>query len=85
MSDIDFIIPWVDGSDPEWLSSYNRYAPAEKRISHADAEPRLGIAAVLVPRSGEIHAMGAQDTLRYLRTTAGLAEPECTETELRKA
>ena len=38
MSDIDFIIPWVDGSDPEWLSSYNRYAPAEKRISHADAE-----------------------------------------------
>ena len=37
MSDIDFIIPWVDGSDPEWLSSYNRYAPAEKRISHADA------------------------------------------------
>lgn len=38
MSDIDFIIPWVDGSDPNWLNSYNQFAPAEKRISHADAE-----------------------------------------------
>ena len=38
MSDIDFVIPWVDGSDAEWLSNYNQYVPAEKRISHADAK-----------------------------------------------
>lgn len=26
--DIDFVIPWVDGSDLEWIKSFNKYAPA---------------------------------------------------------
>ena len=30
--DIDFVIPWVDGSDPEWIDEFNRYCPADKRI-----------------------------------------------------
>lgn len=37
---IDFIIPWVDGSDPEWLSEFNKYAPesSRKNISDSRAE-----------------------------------------------
>lgn len=30
--DIDFIIPWVDGSDPKWITEFNKYAPKQKRI-----------------------------------------------------
>jgi hypothetical protein len=29
--DIDFIVTWVDGSDPEWIKLYNRYAPEDKQ------------------------------------------------------
>lgn len=29
--DIDFVIPWVDGSDPEWIKLFNQYAPESKR------------------------------------------------------
>lgn len=28
---IDFVVPWVDGSDPEWIEQYNKYVPEEKR------------------------------------------------------
>lgn len=31
--DIDFVLPWVDGSDPKWIESFNKYAPPEKRKS----------------------------------------------------
>ncbi len=31
--DIDFVIPWVDGSDPEWIKEFNKYCPAEKKKS----------------------------------------------------
>lgn len=27
-SPIDFVIPWVDGSDPEWIKEKNRYLPS---------------------------------------------------------
>ena len=30
---IDFVIPWVDGSDPEWIESFNKYAPPEMKKS----------------------------------------------------
>ncbi len=31
MSDkIDFVVTWVDGSDPEWLKEKNKYLPVEK-------------------------------------------------------
>ena len=30
--DIDFVIPWVDGSDPDWLAEFNRYAPSDKTL-----------------------------------------------------
>ena len=28
---IDFVVPWVDSNDPEWIKSYNHYRP-EKPI-----------------------------------------------------
>lgn len=31
--EIDFIIPWVDGSDAEWIKRFNQYAPREKQKS----------------------------------------------------
>jgi hypothetical protein len=30
---IDFVIPWVDGSDPEWLKLFNQYAPVKKSVA----------------------------------------------------
>ena len=30
--DIDFVIPWVDGSDSKWIFEFNKYAPKEKQI-----------------------------------------------------
>lgn len=38
MNGIDFIIPWVDGSDKEWQKSFNRYAPKNSQIDDARAE-----------------------------------------------
>ncbi len=35
---IDFIIPWVDGSDPEWIKEYNKYCPVDKRIIDSSNE-----------------------------------------------
>ena len=29
---IDFVIPWVDGSDPKWIEEYNRYITKDKAI-----------------------------------------------------
>lgn len=37
---IDFVIPWVDGSDPEWISEFNKYAPKEKRRETDSSEQR---------------------------------------------
>lgn len=31
---IDLILPWVDGSDPEWLSELNKYAQEEVEAKH---------------------------------------------------
>jgi len=31
--DIDFVILWVDGSDPEWIEEFNKYSPKKKDIS----------------------------------------------------
>lgn len=31
--DIDFVVPWVDGSDPAWISEFNKYCPKEKMKS----------------------------------------------------
>lgn len=28
---IDFVIPWVDGSDENWIKLFNKYAPPEKK------------------------------------------------------
>ena len=33
--DIDFVIPWVDGSDPAWIEEFNKYCPEDKRIIDA--------------------------------------------------
>ena len=37
---IDFVIPWVDGSDPEWRAEKKRYLPPEKQLSVDDSEER---------------------------------------------
>lgn len=37
---IDFVIPWVDGSDPEWIAEFNKYAPKEKRPETDASEQR---------------------------------------------
>ena len=37
---IDFVIPWVNGSDPEWIKEFNKYAPSEKQISLDASEER---------------------------------------------
>jgi hypothetical protein len=31
--DIDFVVPWVNGSDPLWIEKFNKYAPDEKKIT----------------------------------------------------
>ncbi|MDA3057750.1 stealth family protein [Campylobacter sp. VBCF_05 NA6] len=29
---IDFVIPWVDGSDPEWIKEFNKHCPKNRQI-----------------------------------------------------
>jgi hypothetical protein len=31
--DVDFVIPWVNGSDPEWIQKFNQYSPKKKNLS----------------------------------------------------
>ena len=38
--DIDFVIPWVDGSDPEWIKEFNKYAPLEKQLAEDSSKER---------------------------------------------
>jgi hypothetical protein len=33
---IDFVIPWVDGSDPLWLELFNKYSPEHKFLNTKD-------------------------------------------------
>lgn len=37
-NEIDFVIPWVDGSDPEWKKEFNKYCPEDKRIIDVSTE-----------------------------------------------
>lgn len=38
--EIDFVIPWVDGSAPEWIAEFNKYAPKERRIGIDNSKKR---------------------------------------------
>ncbi|MCM1035565.1 MAG: Stealth CR1 domain-containing protein [Paludibacter sp.] len=38
MMDVDFIVPWVDGSDTAWQRSFNQYAPLDAQITDKRAE-----------------------------------------------
>lgn len=38
--DVDFVIPWVDGSDPEWIKEFNKYAPLEKQVAEDSSKER---------------------------------------------
>ena len=31
-SEIDFVLPWVDGSDPEWRTAYELYSSQEEKV-----------------------------------------------------
>ena len=35
---IDFVIPWVDGSDPKWIEEFNKFCPEDKRILDVSTE-----------------------------------------------
>lgn len=37
---IDFVVTWVDGSDPEWRASYARYQPDEDTSPRTNGEER---------------------------------------------
>ena len=32
---IDFVIAWVDGSDPAWLEEKNKYSPKKEDVTNA--------------------------------------------------
>lgn len=38
--DVDFVIPWVDGSEPEWIKEFNKYAPLEKQVAEDSCKER---------------------------------------------
>ena len=33
---IDFVLPWVDGNDPEWQKSFNQYSQVKRKIAEED-------------------------------------------------
>ena len=35
METIDFVVPWVDSNDPEWIELYNHYRPEKPRTDKA--------------------------------------------------
>lgn len=37
-SNIDFVLPWVDGSDKEWIRSFNSYSPEHMRLTDSRIE-----------------------------------------------
>ena len=37
--DIDFVIPWVDGNDPEWREVHDRYVTAEDKRDYGKSAP----------------------------------------------
>ena len=38
MDKIDFVLPWVDGSDPCWLAEKRRYANAGEAMARGDED-----------------------------------------------
>lgn len=36
--DIDIVMPWVDGNDPEWQKEFNKYALEKSRITDANVD-----------------------------------------------
>ena len=59
--DIDFVIPWVDGSDLEWRKSKNKYSgKIDEPVDITDARYRdWDYFKILVSWCGEICAMGS--------------------------
>lgn len=39
--DIDFVVPWVDGSAPEWIREFNKYVPKENQREIDSSEQRF--------------------------------------------
>ena len=39
MSEIDFVIAWVDGEDAAWLEDKSKYAPQEERMFNQNMIP----------------------------------------------
>ena len=50
--DIDFVMPWVDGSDPNWQAEKAKYQG--KTLDDSNSANRF----LLVPGSRKIHALG---------------------------
>ncbi len=58
MEKIDFVLTWVNGSDPDWLAQRREYQPGRGTDAGGEQIPRLGQSPVLVPRCGEICSLG---------------------------
>jgi hypothetical protein len=41
MEKIDFVITWVDGSDPKWLAEKNKYENVRSTLSRVTAPQAL--------------------------------------------
>ena len=42
MDKIDFVLPWVDGSDKEWIAQKNQYMATRTNILSGDPEANAG-------------------------------------------
>ena len=48
MEKIDFVLTWVDGSDPDWLKNSQEYQPGRGTDAGGEQILRLGQSPVLV-------------------------------------
>ena len=75
--EIDFVITWVDGNDPDWQKQKMEYSMqpdlSQKQDDRKEIQ-RLGSAEVLVSWCGAFCTMGAQDTLCYMGASAILVK-----------
>lgn len=75
--EIDFVITWVDGNDPDWQKQKMEYSMQPDLSQKQESEKRdteTGTAEVLVSWCGAFCTMGAQDTLCYMGASAILVK-----------
>ena len=58
MEKIDFVVPWVNGGDENWVREKQKYTVYRSR-QFCKPIQRLGKSAILVSRSGEVCTVGS--------------------------